>query len=83
VRSLTPLYLARVASFVLETQELGPAEVDEKIEGLCRTYESMKPYLIANWFGGEQPPPARVTDASGGQDQAKEVQYDRDLAGHH
>ena len=51
LRSLTPLYLARVASFVLETQTLFSAEVEEKIEHLCRIYEEMKPYLVANWKG--------------------------------
>lgn len=49
VRSLTPLYLARVASFVHDTQTLGPAEVEEKIEHLCRCFEQMKPYLKAQW----------------------------------
>jgi glucosylglycerate synthase len=49
VRSLTPLYLARVASFVHDTQTLGPSEVEEKIEHLCRSFENMKPYLKAQW----------------------------------
>ena len=49
LRSLTPLYLARVASFVLETEHALPAEVDESIERLCRSYEEMKPYLVCNW----------------------------------
>ena len=51
MRSLTPLYLARVASFVLETSDLLPDQVDAKIEDLCCSYESLKPYLIANWTG--------------------------------
>ncbi|MCC6858536.1 MAG: cell wall biosynthesis glycosyltransferase [Bryobacterales bacterium] len=51
LRSLTPLYLARVASFVLETQTLYSPEVEEKIEHLCRCYEDLKPYLISNWDG--------------------------------
>lgn len=64
LRSLTPLYLARVASFVIETESLFPAQVDEKIEDLCYCFEAWKPYLIANWTGapaeGAQftPPPA-------------------------
>jgi hypothetical protein len=35
LRSLTPLYLARVASFVLEAQNLLSLEFEEKIERLC------------------------------------------------
>ncbi len=51
LRSLTPLYLARVASFVVETHDLRPAEVEMKIESLCRTFEKWKPYLRAQWNG--------------------------------
>jgi glycosyltransferase involved in cell wall biosynthesis len=49
LRSLTPLYLARVASFVMETREDGAAEVEEKIENLCLCFEREKPGLIAKW----------------------------------
>lgn len=56
LRSLTPLYLARVASFVLETQSLSAAEVEEKIEGLCRCYEALKPELITHWTGAPAGP---------------------------
>jgi glycosyltransferase involved in cell wall biosynthesis len=49
LRSLTPLYLARVASFVYETETLAASEVEEKIERLCLTFERMKPDLIAEW----------------------------------
>ena len=47
--SLTPLYLARVASFVLESDALGAAEVEERIEDLCLTFEKLKPYLLEHW----------------------------------
>jgi hypothetical protein len=49
LRSLTPLYLARVASFVLETRPLSSRQVEEKIEQLCLAFEQWKPYLIAAW----------------------------------
>lgn len=55
LRSLTPLYLARVASFVYETESLVAAEVEEKIESLCLTFESLKPHLIARWHNGVAP----------------------------
>jgi hypothetical protein len=51
LRSLTPLYLARVASFVVETRDLVSSEVDEKIENLCLCLEQMKPLLIERWEG--------------------------------
>ncbi len=49
VKSMIPLYLGRVASFVKENQEVSAKEVEEKIESLCRVFEEMKPYLIEHW----------------------------------
>ncbi len=49
LRSLTPLYLGRVASFVQETRMMGSAAVEEKIEQLCLKFEALKPYLVARW----------------------------------
>jgi hypothetical protein len=49
LKSLTPLYLGRVASFVLETRESNHWEVENKIENLCRVFEEGKPYLIDAW----------------------------------
>ncbi len=49
LRSLTPLYLARVASFVVETREMFAAEVENRIENLCLTFENLKPYLRERW----------------------------------
>lgn len=51
LRSLTPLYLGRVASFVLETETLVADEVESRIEQLCQTFEALKPYLVARWTG--------------------------------
>lgn len=47
--SLTPLYLGRVASFVIESQPCVSAEVEEKIEQLCLKFEGLKPYLLEHW----------------------------------
>lgn len=52
LRSLAPLYLAKVASFVIETAGLLSQDVETKIERLCQSYEELKPYLIADWTGG-------------------------------
>ncbi|MFN0166451.1 MAG: glycosyl transferase family 2 [Bryobacteraceae bacterium] len=51
LKALTPLYLARVASFVVETEPLASDEVEERIEDVCQTFEALKPYLIAQWNG--------------------------------
>ncbi len=49
LKSMIPLYLGKVASFVRENQESSAQEVEEKIESLCRVFEEMKPYLIERW----------------------------------
>jgi len=59
--SLTPLYLGRVASFVLETRTLTAAEVEERIESLCVAFESLKPYAAELWHGGN------LEEISGGE----------------
>ncbi|MBI3665001.1 MAG: glycosyltransferase [Acidobacteria bacterium] len=51
LRSLTPIYMGRVASFVAETQESLAGEVEQKIEDLCLLYEQCKPYLVEQWRG--------------------------------
>jgi glucosylglycerate synthase len=55
LRSLTPLYLARVASFVGETEALGGGDVEPSIERLCLIFEDLKPYLIEQWNGNIAP----------------------------
>jgi glycosyltransferase involved in cell wall biosynthesis len=52
LKSMIPLYLGRVASFVTENRESSAREVEEKIEGLCKLFEEMKPYLIEHWTTG-------------------------------
>ncbi len=67
LRSLTPLYLARVASFVLETGSLMADEVEDRIEHLCMCFEQQKPYLISCWdsLSGRQPSsPVQATELS-------------------
>jgi len=49
LKSLTPLYFGRTASFVLETREGTPEDAERVIETLCQTFESMKPYLTQRW----------------------------------
>jgi hypothetical protein len=47
--ALTPLYLGRVASFVMQMNNAEAAKVEARIEELCLCYESEKPYLISRW----------------------------------
>lgn len=49
LKSLTPLYIGRTASFVKETWDSDALEVEDKIEQLCEIYEAKKPFLIDNW----------------------------------
>lgn len=49
LKSLTPLYVGRVASFILETRESSASEVEEKIENLCMSFENQKNMLIEGW----------------------------------
>ena len=49
LRSFTPLYLGRTASFVIATRESGAAEVEERIDRLGRVFEETKPKLLAGW----------------------------------
>ncbi len=49
LKSLTPLYIGRVASFVIETSGSNASEVEEKIENLCNIFEDKKNVLIKKW----------------------------------
>lgn len=54
LRSLTPLYLGRTATFVLETQGLTSAEAESRTEALCLAFEKHKPWLVSRWGGKAQ-----------------------------
>jgi glycosyltransferase involved in cell wall biosynthesis len=49
LKSLTPLYIGKTASFIIETWESDASEVEEKIEKLCRVFEEKKSLLIEKW----------------------------------
>jgi len=49
LKSLTPLYIGKTASFVIETWDSDAHEVEEKIEQLCKTFEAQKPVLLEKW----------------------------------
>ncbi len=49
LRAFTPLYLGWAASFIRQIQEAGSEDVERRVEALCVTIESQKPYLISRW----------------------------------
>jgi glycosyltransferase involved in cell wall biosynthesis len=49
LKTLTPLYLGKVASLVLEMAASSAHEVEERLEALCNAFEKTKPYLIDGW----------------------------------
>jgi hypothetical protein len=52
IKSLTPLYLGKVASFVIETWDSGAEAVERRLEDLCLTFENEKGYLVEQWKAG-------------------------------
>ena len=51
IKSLTPLYLGKVASLVIETWDSTAEEVERRLEELCLSFEGEKGYLIERWNG--------------------------------
>jgi glycosyltransferase involved in cell wall biosynthesis len=49
LKTLTPLYLGKVASLVIEMAESNAHEVEERLESLCIAFEKNKQYLIDQW----------------------------------
>ena len=49
LRSLVPLYLAWLASFIIEIRDRSDDDVQQRLERLCAAFEAQKPYLISKW----------------------------------
>jgi hypothetical protein len=49
VRATLPLYMGRVASFVLEMAEADATAVESRIEQMCLAFEQEKAYLRERW----------------------------------
>ncbi|MGK2855639.1 MAG: glycosyltransferase [Thermoanaerobaculia bacterium] len=47
--SLTPLYLGRVASFILENRDRSDEDAEEQIQQLARTFRSLRTELVSAW----------------------------------
>ena len=54
LKSLAPLYLGWVTSFVRLTENELDAQAERRIERLCLVFEQLKPYLINQWPLGSQ-----------------------------
>ncbi|MBN2332748.1 MAG: glycosyltransferase [Deltaproteobacteria bacterium] len=52
---MTPLYLARVASFINRTREMDSLASEQVVEEQARVFEDQKPYLRQIWNNGEHP----------------------------
>ncbi len=51
IKSLTPLYLGKIASFVIETWDSAAGAVEQRLEDLCLAFEREKGYLVERWNG--------------------------------
>jgi glucosylglycerate synthase len=49
LRALTPLYLGWLASYAIEVETAGSAEVQRRWARLSGAYESGKPYFVSRW----------------------------------
>jgi len=52
---MTPLYFARIASFVLATWDKNNGEAEAVVENQAMLFEQMKDYLIERWDSGDIP----------------------------
>jgi hypothetical protein len=55
VASLIPLYFARVASLIFETQDMSTDQAELVVERQAHVFELMKPYLLERWQGKPAP----------------------------
>ena len=49
IKSMTPLYIGKTASFIVNARDMGQEEAEAEIEKLCMEFENGKDYLAAHW----------------------------------
>ncbi|MGC2049764.1 MAG: cell wall biosynthesis glycosyltransferase [Gallionella sp.] len=49
IKSMTPLYVGKTASFILQAKDMLQQEAEAEIEKLCMEFENNKDYLVNNW----------------------------------
>jgi hypothetical protein len=60
LQSLTPMYLAWLASFILQVRHTPAAEAEARLDGLGLAFETEKPYLISQWRWPERFRPVKL-----------------------
>jgi hypothetical protein len=55
LRSLIPVYLGKVATFVAQTRDASADEAEQHLEALATTYEREKPFLLSRWRARHAP----------------------------
>jgi hypothetical protein len=55
LQAITPLYLGRAGSFVVENLSRPSADVQRGLEALGMTFERERPYLLERWGGAARP----------------------------
>ena len=60
LRSLTPMYLAWLASFILEMRHLPVEAAESRLDRLCQIFEAEKPYLVSQWRWPERFRPVKL-----------------------
>jgi glucosylglycerate synthase len=49
IKSMTPLYVGKTASFIIGARDMMQQEAEAEIEKLCVEFENSKDYLVSNW----------------------------------
>jgi glucosylglycerate synthase len=49
IKSMTPLYVGKTASFIIEAKDMMQQDAEAEIEKLCIEFENSKDYLVSNW----------------------------------
>jgi hypothetical protein len=61
LRSLTPLYLGWLASFIGGARNQLENEIEARLERTCQAFEAEKPYLISRWRWPERFRPMKIS----------------------
>jgi hypothetical protein len=53
IQALAPLFRGKALTFLTENRNASAEEIENNIEGLCREFERLKPYLLQIWKSSE------------------------------
>jgi len=60
LRSLAPLYLAWLASFILEMRFAPIEAIESRVDRVAQAFEAEKPYLVSQWRWPERFKPVKL-----------------------